>query len=166
MPESETPDQVEPTTFNLLFVCTGNTCRSPMAGVIARQALRERGWLSVAVDSAGTAVALGQPAAESAVRVAADRGLDLSRHISIPLTEDLVHWADLILVMTPAHLDAVANLGGADKAALLTDFLPESDEPGIPDPLGGGDEAYRRTFDILSTAIGAVLRRLEPILAP
>jgi protein-tyrosine-phosphatase len=166
MPESEAPDQVEPTTFNLLFVCTGNTCRSPMARVIAQQALQERGWLSVAVDSAGTAAAPGQPAAESAIRVAAEHGLDLSWHESKPLTEDLVDWADLILVMTPPHLDVVVNLGGAEKAALLGEFLPEADEVDIPDPLGNGDDAYRRTFDLLSAAIGTVLRRLEPILAP
>ena len=89
----------EPTTYNLLFVCTGNTCRSPMAAAIASRAIEQRGWSHVAVQSAGIAGASDLPASENAVRVAAEHGLDLAGHRSQPLTAALIRWADLILVI-------------------------------------------------------------------
>ena len=72
----------EPTTYNLLFVCTGNTCRSPLAEAIANDAIRRREWVNARAASAGTGAAPGARASEDAVRVAADHGLDLSDHRS------------------------------------------------------------------------------------
>jgi protein-tyrosine-phosphatase len=157
----------EPTTYNLLFVCTGNTCRSPMAAAAAQRALAQLGWKHVAVASAGLAARPGEPAADTAVRVAAEQGLDISDHETRSLTPDLVEWADLILGMSPGHLLGIAELGGAGKAALITDFL---DGPGmgqsVPDPFGGDAGTYRRVFTQIDRAIAGVLQRLAPILAP
>ncbi|HEX2167194.1 MAG TPA: hypothetical protein VHG09_08130, partial [Longimicrobiales bacterium] len=80
MSASAFPRRVEGTTYNLLFVCSGNTCRSPMAGAIARGLLHERGWTHVAVDSAGTGAVSGAAASPEAVVVAREHGLELDAH--------------------------------------------------------------------------------------
>jgi protein-tyrosine-phosphatase len=161
------PGRAAGTTYNLLFVCTGNTCRSPMAAAIANALVTARGWSHVAVRSAGTGAVEGAPASDGAVDVAREHDLDLSAHSSTPISDELIEWADVILAMSPSHLHTVRELGGADKTYLITDFL-EGDVVGTPvaDPFGGTTMQYRATFSQLHDAVTAVLARLEPILAP
>lgn len=159
-----------PESFRLLFVCSGNTCRSPLARVLAERELGALGW-RVEVRSAGVSALSGVPASSGSFDVARRHGLDLSAHRSREVDRPLIDWADLILVMSPSHLVRLAELGGAGKAALL-DAFAVGDEGGddvgggVPDPFGGDDDAYEETYRTLEHLVAKALRRLEPILAP
>ena len=165
---------MDPTTeagpFRLLFVCTGNTCRSPMAEVIARHRIAERGWAQVQVRSAGVGAWDGSPASGGALRAAAASGLDLSGHASTYLTPELVESSDLILTMSAGHLARARELGAGDRVAMLTafanDLADDGVAAGIPDPIGGPDEEYAAPFTVLDDLIDRVLTRLEPVVKP
>lgn len=158
-----------PEAFRILFVCTGNTCRSPLAEALARRASQARGWHHLEVASAGVAAGPGQPASEGSLRVARRHGLDLAGHRSRPVDRELAEWADLILVMSHGHLHRLQELDADARAALLDAFArgTEGGEAwGIPDPFGGDDEAYQATYEVLEELVEAALDRLEPLLAP
>jgi protein-tyrosine phosphatase len=133
-----------------------------MAEVIARAAAARRG-LTLEVGSAGLMAGPGAPAAELARRLAAEHGLDLSGHRAATVTSDLLELCDLVLGMTPRHVDALASVLPADRARLLTDFLPSGHElAGAPivDPFGGDRAAYERAWAQIETAVAGLVDHL------
>jgi protein-tyrosine phosphatase len=136
------------TPFRVLFVCTGNTCRSPLAEVALRRALGESAG-RVEVSSAGVAALDGAPASGLSRAVARRNGLDLESHQSRRLGADVLAGQDLVLLMDPADRARVAALAGDTGAGIfaLADFgRAKPTGEAIPDPFGGSPEAYEDSF--------------------
>jgi protein-tyrosine-phosphatase len=146
----------------ILFVCTGNTCRSPLAEAIGNRIVIDRALDGFQVSSAGTSVWEGGPASDAAVLVGLERGLDLSQHRSRQLGRDLIAESDLVLAMGPHHLDRIEALGGSGRSFLLTAFASGGNSSlAVTDPFGGDLDAYRATVDELSVTVRKVFDRLS-----
>jgi len=134
----------------VLFVCTGNSCRSVMAEGLLKKYLKERGKNNIEVQSAGIHAIDGFSPTDETVLVMKDEGLDMSYFMSRALTKEMIDKADLILVMERMHKEEVLKRspGASAKTYLLTEFAlkgtAESEEdPDIPDPIGMSLSYYK-----------------------
>ncbi|MBM3836762.1 MAG: ribose 5-phosphate isomerase B [Verrucomicrobia bacterium] len=147
----------------ILFVCTGNVCRSPMAEGLFRHAMKGSG--DYRVVSAGVGAVDGQPPSPNAVRALRELGIDISRQRSRSLTAELVQEADYIFGMTHGHVDAVIMLypQAAEKTFVLREFDETLDvfEKDISDPIGGSYEVYLSCRDQIEQGIASMLKFME-----
>ncbi|MCR3923116.1 MAG: low molecular weight protein arginine phosphatase, partial [Firmicutes bacterium] len=129
----------------LLFLCTGNTCRSPLAQVLAEALLQEAALSEWVVASAGLSALAGMSASSHALTVAHTLGLDLSAHQSRPLTAALAQRADKILVMTSAHKEVLLQHFPqfASKVSTLKESCASMGD--VQDPYGGSVAVYMDT---------------------
>ncbi|MDR3767473.1 MAG: low molecular weight protein arginine phosphatase [Butyricicoccus sp.] len=139
----------------IVFLCTGNTCRSPMAEGIFR-ALDGEQKTGLQAASAGIFTVDGLPASENACTAAAELGADLSGHRSRVLTSQIVTDAKYLVCMTGAHYDRVLAEFPDAESKLFTLFPQD-----ISDPFGGDLDTYRRCAAQIRTGVAAIIERLS-----
>jgi protein-tyrosine-phosphatase len=131
-----------------------------MAESLARKIATRRGIEDLNVSSAGTNAWDNVPATDEALLVGMERDIDLTGHRARKLTAAIVSEADLIFVMTPAHLEQVKQLGGRGKVHVIDEYASGTVNVGVMDPYGGNLEAYRDTADVLERELEKLFDRL------
>ncbi len=148
--------------MNILFVCTGNICRSPMAAGLMEHMLPPPLRASIKIFSAGTSALVGQRASENAVLTMKARGIDISSHRGRQVDGPMLAAADLILVMEPVHRRIIQTEFQVppSKVENLADFHPSTQIALIEDPYGGPLTAYQTCARVMSTSIGRLLEEI------
>ena len=137
--------------YRIVFVCTGNTCRSPMAEGLFRVLAEKYGLQGVECTSCGLSTFAGMPVTDYAVEAAAAYGADISAHRSRPITEYLLAQGDLFVCMTRMHADRLAPFLPPEKIRVLGD--------GIPDPFGGTREDYQNCAAAIYAALETEIQK-------
>lgn len=151
---------------SVLFICTGNICRSPMAEGLLRHALDGEGYPydQIVVHSAGTAAGNGNPASYNSIAALKKVGVNLNDHASKRVTMDDLLASDYVFAMTHGHLDSLRNLLGETKEEslfLMREFVENTEQVEIPDPYGMGLIHYENARDSMVDAIPGIVKFLK-----
>ncbi len=154
--------------LKILFVCTGNTCRSPMAEALFNNAvLHSRLPYQVTSSSAGLYAVSGDRVSPEVLSLLSQEGLDLNEHSATLLNQALVEDSDLILVMTGTHKHELYSIfpDAVKKTYLLKEFAGENHIHGdINDPLGQGLEKYQQVLEDIRLCIKKIISKMEDSL--
>ncbi|QUL97910.1 MAG: threonylcarbamoyl-AMP synthase [Candidatus Fermentithermobacillus carboniphilus] len=149
--------------LRVLMVCSGNTCRSPMAEGLMKKVWADMGQpFPLEVISRGTGAVPGLPASQEAIQVMKKRGVDLGTHVSRPVTVEDVEKADLVIAMTGAHKSALLSRFPqyADKIHTLAEMVPDKVKGDVSDPIGLGEKFYEKTAALLEEGLKSLAARM------
>lgn len=150
--------------MNILFVCTGNTCRSAMAEALLKKAVRDKVLKDFSVNSCGTSTLPYFAVPHVVVLLMKNEGIDISSHKSTQINESLVNEADLILAMEEGHREYIINEypEAIQKVHLLKEYsYPDSGDTEIPDPIGQSEEVYKATVAQLKNCIARLIEKIR-----
>lgn len=156
--------------MTILFVCTGNSCRSVMAKGLLKNALKEKNREDIMVMSAGVGTQTGLQATPNTIEAMKEIGIDASGHLTQTLTKEMIDRSDIILVMQNSHKEHILKMSPAakNKVFLLKEFATDKANKNnneenleVPDPIGKPIEFYREVLAEIRNSIERIVKWLK-----